>query len=140
MKKLIALLIILLMMFLYPKQKETIMTFLELDDSYHIYDITMDNLNTKNIMDYFNDDTILFIMPSINKIYMHEEIKYPFNTEKSITYNINNFKEYYLSLVDNYYGEKEKYILNGIPIKKITIYMSSERLKELLNEGFKLIS
>lgn len=139
MKKLIVGFIILSIIILFPRKEQTLMAFNEIDNTYKIYHITRDNLNTKNIFNYFDEDSILYIVPNINKIYMKDEINYPFNTERSINYNINKFKEYYLSLVDNYHQEKEKYILNGIPIKQLTIYMSSERLKELLNQGFTVI-
>lgn len=140
-KLLIVLLVILLVIPIYSKEKtKTVFNELELDN--HIYEVTFGkgDMNTNKIIKYLNDIRILTIYPYVNQIYAKN-----FNNLESYSFpnkvDIDKFSEYYISELDKN-GFKQEAIwakINGIAIQKIKVYTKEEKLKSL-NWNYTLIS
>lgn len=133
---------LIIMAFLYfdhSKEKDK-MVFEDLvNDYYDVFSLEIDNLSTKNILDYFNDeDRVLEIRPKDNKIYDTGIKSYIFNSMHSNLYNIKRFVDYYLDKVDIYYNEKERYMLEGIPIDRVLVYTSKAKIDDLA-KNYKVI-
>lgn len=148
LKKIIALLFLFLfinILILYkpkivPAFKETEIAFYEND--YNMYNINVENANvtTKNIMDYFKDIDIIGITPYIDKIYEHKiinEIGYYEFGGKDINYNINNFINKYISVLNKNGINSIPVNVNGIRIKLVKIYTNEDILNELLLKNIK---
>lgn len=109
---------------------------------YNIYNITFDriNLNTLNFIDFFKDlnGKILGIYPKINSLYadkLTNEINYyAFNTNNSISYNLNNFTNFYKSILDDYGFDNdiEKIHFNGIKIDKVKMYTTFDMINQFI--------
>lgn len=150
MRKILLLIILIIIftffsIFLFKRSNvETV--FYENVNDYNIYilDISNLNINTNNIVNYFDDIRILEISPYINPIYK-KVIKlnnYSFNTFLSNKKNISNFTSKYLNkLKDNALKEELiKYSLNGVKIVKVKIYTSNDIVNELIsNYHFKKV-
>ena len=127
-------LIIFSLFFIIPEEKN-IPTFNEIEDNnvYKLYEITFDDLTTKNFSDYFNEELkILTIYPYINPIYKNSVPKlysYTF-TDNNITKNIKKFTEYYIDNIANYYNEKDNFLINGIKIDKVKVYTTYNTINE----------
>lgn len=116
--------------------------FNKLDEYYYdIYmvDVSNENINTKNIFDYFDEITILKIYPNNNPIYSKfiNMEEYEFDTILSGKKNISNFVTTYNNkLKENaLIKEVESFNVSGIKINKLKIYTSVEqveKIKELL--------
>ena len=121
------------------KGEETEMVFSENSNYYDIYilDISKENINTNNIIDYFDDIKILEIYPYINPIYkkLININSFSFNTILSNKKNISLFSNEYLNkLEDNNLKEEIiKYRINGIKINKIKVYASNNSMNNILN-------
>ena len=121
------------------KGEETEMVFSENSNYYDIYilDISKENINTNNIIDYFDDIKILEIYPYINPIYkkLININSYSFNTILSNRKNISLFtSEYLKKLEDNNLKEEiVKYRINGIKINKIKVYASNNSMNYIIN-------
>ncbi len=121
------------------KGEETEMVFSENSNYYDIYilDISKENINTNNIIDYFDDIKILEIYPYINPIYkkLININSYSFNTILSNKKNISLFtSEYLKKLEDNNLKEEiVKYRINGIKINKIKVYASNNSMNYIIN-------
>lgn len=105
---------------------------------YYIYEVKIDNLTTRNFLNYFDDKIkVIKIYPFINPIYNYDlDVLREFTFfNKSNTYNINYFKNIYLNSVDKYYNEKEKYIISGIPIDRVIIYTTNYMIEDLITKG-----
>ena len=116
------------------KSDNVISTFKE-DNSYDVYilDISKENINTFNLLDYFDNVKILEIYPYINPIYkkLINLSSYSFNTSLSNKKNISLFTREYLRKLDNNSLKEElvKYKLNGIKINRIKIYATTSNIK-----------
>ena len=116
--------------------------FNKLDEYYYdvyIVDVSGENVNTKNIFDYFENITILKIYPNNNPIYSRfiNIDEYKFDNILSKKKNISNFVNMYNSkLSENaLIKEIETFNISGIKIDKLKIYCSVEQvesIKELL--------
>lgn len=119
---------------LISKSDKTITTFNE-DNGYDIYllDISKENINTFNLLDYFDNVKILEIYPYINPIYkkLINLSNYSFNTALSNKKNISLFTRDYLKKIDDNYLKEElvKYQINGIKINKIKVYCKKNDIK-----------
>ena len=116
--------------------------FNKLDEYYYdtyIIDVSNENINTKNIFDYFDGVTILKIYPNNNPIYSKfiNIDEYEFDNILSQKKNISNFVSMYNNkLNDNaLIKEIESFNISGIKINKLKVYTSTEQIdkvKELL--------
>lgn len=139
MKRLIFVTIIIVCFFLFINDSEEtrLVSQEDIDDSYQLYYLSFNNLTTKNFSKYFDDSfKIIGIYPKINPLYdykIKEYLKYypfKFNTN---TKNINDFMNLYLEQM-NLYKEKEKYLINGIPIKIVKVYASTINIYKLMDK------
>ena len=108
------------------------------DNNYKVYELNVEkmDMNTHNIIKYFNGYTILEISPYINPIYNKfiEFDTFIFDNTKSNEVNINRFEEQYISSLNNNSLNEEVNIIkyNGIKINSVTIYTTEYRLNNLL--------
>lgn len=105
------------------------------NDSYQLYYLSFEHLTTKNFNKYFDDNfKIIGIYPYINPIYINkinDHLKYyPFKSNSN-SKNLTDFTNNYLEHI-NFYNEKEKYLINGIPIKVVKVYASTINVYKLL--------
>ncbi len=143
-RKIIILLFLFLLMniLLTFKSEKDIPAFNYIDsreNDYDIYVLSFPNLNTFNIINYFNDFDIqiLGIYPKINPLYENKvknKLKYYSFEKGDLSNNVNRFTEYYLSILSNLglNGEKEKIYLNGIKILKVKVYASNQELSRFM--------
>lgn len=104
-------------------------------EQYDFYTLSFDNLSTSNIMDYFSDISVIRIYPYVNPIYRERMgfVSYKLNST-NLSYEINIFKEKYLSLIKkNSYMDYNYLYSNGINIEKMDVYISNEQLKRLID-------
>lgn len=82
------------------------------DDSYGLYSLYVDGLNTNNFFSFFSDINVIRIYPYINPIYKDRigNVSYKIDSF-NLYYEINTFKNKYLSLIKK------------IVIRIITIYI-----------------
>lgn len=110
-------------------------SYLLSDDSYNLYIVSIDNLNTKNFSSYFDGINVLRLYPKINPIYknMIGNVSYKFSSN-NISNEINLFNNYYLSMIKkNSYSDYNYLYINGISIDKVLIYISGTDLYNFLN-------
>lgn len=129
------------------KEDKTMPVFNELDNSYNIYtlDISKQNINTKNLLDYFDNIKILEVYPYINPIYkkLINLPNYSFNTALSNKKNISLFTSLYLRKIDDNSLSEElaKYKINGIKINKIKVYATNSIINHLIfDKNMKILS
>lgn len=106
---------------------------LENDDSYNIYSVSIENLNTKNFHTFFSGVDVVRIYPSVNPIYKNKigEVSYRFRSS-NIDKEINVFRQNYLEFIKkNSYKEYNYLYVNGIFIDKVDIYISGNDLYKL---------
>lgn len=108
--------------------------YLKNDESYNIYSVSMDNLNTKNIVNYFNNIDVIEIYPLVNPIYKSRIGNVSYKLRGGILNNeISLFTNYYLSLIKkNSYLDYNYLYINGIAIDKVDIYISGRDLYNFL--------
>lgn len=108
--------------------------YLENDDSYNIYSVSIENLNTKNFHTFFSGVDVVRIYPSVNPIYKNKigEVSYRFRSS-NIDKEINVFRQNYLEFIKkNSYKDYNYLYVNGIDISKVDIYISGSKLYKLL--------
>lgn len=113
----------------YNRYKE-----LQNDNSYNIYTVSIDNLNTENFTNYFKNIEVVKIYPQVNPVYKNilGNISYKFSSN-NIQNEINSFKKYYLSAIKkNSYSDYDYLYFNGINIDKVSIYTSGNELYKFL--------
>jgi hypothetical protein len=143
MRKKIVLVILILLCCCYlsdmSSEDEIKMIFNE-DDSFYDYseyllDLSSLDINTNNVLDYFNG-MIISIYPYINPIYedLIDVQKFVFNDSITDEKNIENFIAYYKMYLSKnaLTSEIEKITFNGIKINKIKIYVDNSHLNNLL--------
>ena len=104
------------------------------DDSYNIYSVSIENLNTKNFHTFFSGVDVVRIYPSVNPIYKNKigEVSYRFRSS-NIDKEINVFRQNYLEFIKkNSYKDYNYLYVNGIDISKVDIYISGSKLYKLL--------
>lgn len=124
------------------KNENTKTVFNKIDQFYYdvyIIDVSKENINTKNMLDYFDNVDILKIYPSNNPIYSKfiKINEYEFDNILSDKKNISNFINIYnTKLKENaLIKEVELFNISGIKLEKIRVYGTEEqisKLKELL--------
>lgn len=124
------------------KQEHTQNVFNKVDQYYYdlyMVNVSKENVNTKNLLDYFEGIDILKIYPNNNPIYSKfiKINEYKFDNVLSVKKNISNFTNVYNSrLKENaLIKEVEMFNVSGIKLNSIKIYASEEqvnKLKELL--------
>lgn len=123
------------------KNNKEITVFKEELDSYDLYflDLSKENINTNNIMMYFDDIIIIEIYPYINPLYkkLINLDSYKFNTILSNKKNISLFMNEYLNKLENNNLKEEiiKYRINGVKINKIKVYASTRNINKLIYEN-----
>lgn len=108
--------------------------YLENDDSYNIYSVSIENLNTKNFHTFFSGVDVVRIYPSVNPIYKNKigEVSYRFRSS-NVDKEINVFRQNYLEFIKkNSYKDYNYLYVNGIDISKVDIYISGSKLYKLL--------
>ena len=121
------------------KSDRVMPTFNENVNNYDVYilDLSKENINTSNIMNYFDNIKIIEIYPYINPIYkkLINLSSYSFNTILSNKKNISLFINDYLTQIENnsLKDEMVKYKVNGIKVNKIKVYASSKEISYLIN-------
>lgn len=143
MRKIFVLLIIIIVCvfcrLIIIKSDRVMPTFNENVNNYDVYilDLSKENINTSNIMNYFDNIKIIEIYPYINPIYkkLINLSSYSFNTILSNKKNISLFINEYLTQIENNSLKEEIviYKVNGIKINKIKVYASSKDINYLIN-------
>lgn len=94
-------------------------------------------LTTNNFSKYFDDIDVISINPNINKIYK-DKFKnletYKFDKLYSNNQNIIKFKNYYISNLSNSGINVDDFIIDGIKIDNVNLYISSNELNILKNK------
>lgn len=135
MKKL--LLIIIFLFTLSNTVKSGEYDYLRLDESYNLYTITIDNLNTKNIFNYLENIKIVRIYPKVNPIYKNSIGNISYKVRGiGLVNDIKLFSTNYLSLIKkNSYDDYNYLYINGIDIEKLEIYIKSSDLYTFLTNN-----
>lgn len=139
MKKILFLTIIIVCfcIFLSDDEKAMLVNNEEIDNSYQLYYLSFDNLNTNNFKKYFNDDfRVIAIYPNVNPVYsdkVDNSIKYYRFNNYSDENNLENFANSFIDKM-TYLNEKENYLINGIPIKVVKVYASTINVYKLLKK------
>lgn len=119
----------------FPREKTLLVDYNDTilnEHDYQFFYLKFDNLNTNNFNDYLVDLKVIEIFPYINSLY---DFDYSYRVMDSSLYiAFRNLKKEYFSLIDNYYDDKNQYLIRGIPIEKVLIYASSSDIHEYLNQ------
>ena len=136
MKKIFLVIIIIFLMSIF-NVRSTSYDYLINDASYGLYSLYVDGLNTNNFLSFFSDVNIIKIYPYINPIYKDRIGDFFYKVDGSdLNYEINTFKENYLSLIKkNSYLDYNYLYLNGIGIDRVDIYTSGSDLYNFLNSS-----
>lgn len=141
MKKLIIIGFILAIFLIFNKGEEslTVGNILETDiNGTQIIYLSIPNLNTRNINNYFNEDNnIIGIYPYVNPIYKNKMGNMFYNfKKKSLTDNINAFTKYYKEILsrNNFNNDLIMIDYKGINIEKIKLYMRREEIETFMNK------
>lgn len=144
MKKIILLIFIFINVLLLSlnEEKTKNVSLVVSDNSFNLYTLNT-KLNTKNILNYINDDIrIINIYPKTKTIYNNNLKKYVYKfTVTTNQNNINLFTNEYRKLLikNNYTKEANLISFNGIDIIKIDIHTNEFNLLKLLKTNkFKL--
>lgn len=139
MKKMLFLTIIIVCFYLFLNDNEEtlLVSSNSIDNSYQIYYLSFEKLNTNNFSKYINNDfKVLAIYPNINPIYsdkLDNSVKaYRFNNYSDEN-NLSTFTNLFLDKMI-FLNEKEKYLINGIPIKIVKVYASTINVYKLLKK------
>lgn len=125
---------------LLSAKEETLLvanTLDDVDNGIQIVYLTIPNLTTKNIENYFDDNnSIIGIYPKINTLYDKKigETFYTFNNTVSISSNINNFIKFYKQKLksNNFTKDIAAIDYNGVIIDKVKIYMTKDEIDNFL--------
>ena len=107
------------------------------DESYNIYTLSVENLSTNNIINFFSDIDVIRLYPKVNPIYKSMIGNISYKLESSdLLYEVNKFKSEYLSFIKkNSYLDYNYLYTNGINIDKIDVYISDKDLYDIINSG-----
>ena len=109
-------------------------SYLKNDLSYSLYSVSIKNLNTKNMLNYFNNINVVRIYPKVNPIYMDRigNVSYKLRSS-NLSSEINYFRNSYLSFIKkNSYLDYNYLYINGVGIDKVDVYMSGSDLYRFL--------
>ena len=141
MKKIVILVIILIVFLIFSKDQDNLVMVNKLDnidDNMAVVYFYIPNLSTKNIINYFDDNSnIIGLYPYVNPIYKKKtgDMFYGFNNQ-SLKKNINNFiKIYKTKLINNNFNSDAIMIeYNGIKIEAVKAYMNKKDIKSFLKK------
>lgn len=138
MKKILFIITILIVVVLLNKKEDTILTMNTTDVESNIVYLKIPNLTTKNITNYFDDDSdIIGLYPYVNPLYEKKigNMFYTFNSN-SLMSNINRFVDNYKNKLVNYNFTNDLVMVdyNGIKIITVKIYMNNEEIQEFLKK------
>lgn len=139
MKKLYILFIILLFILSLDFKEKTVTTFKVEDNSYALYELSFNEkiINTNNFNSYFKDLKVISITPFINEIYVDKINfkEYKFNPISNYN-NLDKFNKLFINMLDNngYKSDALNSTINGIYIKKITLYCSMDDIEIIRNQ------
>ena len=140
MKKIMTIFIVIILIIIYmtfiPSAK-TQTVFYENSSNYILIDIQKCDINTINFNDYFNEIKVIKIYPNIDKLYENkvEYLKeYSFNNIYTNKENINKFKELYINELNKRGYNVTNFIINGIKINKVKVYLENNDYSLLKNK------
>jgi len=109
--------------------------YLDYSDSYGLYSLSIEGLNTKNFLYYFSGVNVVGIYSYINPAYKKQIGDFFYRVESSdLSYEINSFRNQYLSLIKkNSYLDYNYLYLHDISISRVDVYMSGIDLYNFLN-------
>lgn len=137
MRKIFVIVIILIIFSIMSIESKNDYSYLLKDDSYNVYRLQINNLSTKNIINYIDKLDIVSIYPSVNPIYREQigDIVYQVKSD-DIKTEVDNFKNNYLKIIKkNNYSDYNYLYVNGINIKAIDVYMNSHEMYDFLNSN-----
>lgn len=104
--------------------------YLRNDDSFNIYSISIDNLNTKNINKYLSDFKVLKVNVDVNPLYKNILGDVSFNLQSDdLVSEMEILKSNYLSLIKkNSFLDYDYLYINGIKISDVLVYTSGRKL------------
>lgn len=108
------------------------------NDLYMTYYIEIDNLNSNNFNNYFNDLDVVALIPDINPVYKDKiNIIYFYK-------DIDDFKKNYIKRLKEkgYYTEANKYIIKPIKINRVIINSSINDIYDSIsvnNKNFTIV-
>jgi len=139
MKKILFLTIIIVCFYIFVNDSEETLLVINdtRDNSYQIYYLSFEKLNTNNFTKYIDDNfKVLAIYPDISPIYkdkVDSSIKfYRFNSHSKES-NLSTFTNLFLDKMI-FLNEKEKYLVNGIPIKVVKVYTATINVYKLIKK------
>lgn len=115
--------------------------YLRNDDSFNIYSISIDNLNTKNINKYLSDFKVLKVNVDVNPLYKNILGDVSFNLQSDdLVSEMEILKSNYLSLIKkNSFLDYDYLYINGIKISDVLVYTSGRKLYDFsLNNNVKI--
>jgi len=142
MKKAIIFLGVLLVLSLIINKKEDTslvnLTLDNIEEGSQIFYLIIPNLTTRNIDNYFNDQSdIIGIYPYVNPLYKKRigNMFFSFDS-KSLNNNITRFISYYKNILrkNNFNNDLIMVDYNGVNIDKVKLYMDSNELKQFLRQ------
>jgi len=123
-------------------KENNIMVFNEYNNEYGMYVLEFPNYNisTNNLENKFRDIKIIWLEPYVNILYK-EKLGYKryYFEEISLSENINRFKSYYITKLNNYNYNLDaiNYQISGIKIIRMKIYSNEDNIKKLNIEGIR---
>ena len=139
MKKYLVVAVVLILLIINGgKSEETQMVFDYNVEDMLIANILIPGLNTKNFDNYFDEYVqIIGVYPKINMIYKNKigNVFYSFNKNRKKD-NLLSFEKYYKNILqkNNFSSDLILSSYNGINIEKVRVYLTYEKLKEILKQ------
>ena len=139
MKKFLILVVILFLIIVCNNASEqTQMVFDYNGEGMLTANILIPGLNTKNFEDYFDDYVeIIGIYPKTNLVYKNKigNIFYTFN-QNNMKDDLLSFTKYYKNILrkNNFMSDLVLSVYNGINIEKVRVFLTYQKLKEILRE------
>ena len=133
MRKILVIIFFILFLSITTVYSNDFYSYLKSDDSYRVYTITIEGLNTKNIYNYLNDVKILRIYPRINPIYK-DKIGNVFYQFRGVD-DIEIFTKEFLKLIKkNSFDDYNYSYICGVDIEKLDVIIKGSELYDLINK------
>ena len=133
MRKILVIIFFILFLSITTVYSNDFYSYLKSDDSYRVYTITIEGLNTKNIYNYLNEVKILRIYPRINPIYK-DKIGNVFYQFRGVD-DIEIFTKEFLKLIKkNSFDDYNYSYICGDDIEKLDVIIKGSELYDLINK------
>ena len=133
MRKILVIIFFILFLSITTVYSNDFYSYLKSDDSYRVYTITIEGLNTKNIYNYLNEVKILRIYPRINPIYK-DKIGNVFYQFRGVD-DIEIFTKEFLKLIKkNSFDDYNYSYICGVDIEKLDVIIKGSELYDLINK------